>query len=172
MRFPLEVARRVRSAVPANLPVFVRISATDWADGGWDVDSSIEFCRKLKDLGIDLIDVSSGGNIPDAKITIGPGYQVPFAREIRSRAGIMTGAVGMITEPRQAEEILETGDADAILIARESLRNPYFPFLAAAGTRRKYRRSKTIRQSHQYSEGENCIRRRHERTLGNTTVGA
>ncbi len=131
MRFPLETARKVREAVPAGIPLFVRISATDWKEAGWDLEQSIEFCKRLKEIGIDLIDVSSGGNVPDAKITVGPGYQVPFAKAIREEAGILTGAVGMITEPRQAEEILQNGEADAVLIARESLRNPYFPFFAA-----------------------------------------
>lgn len=131
MRFPLDTARRVREVVPRSLPIFVRISATDWTENGWDIDQSIEFCKKLAEIGIDLIDVSSGGNVPDAKIPVWPGYQVRFARQIRAQAGIKTGAVGMITEPRQAEEILQNGDADAILIAREFLREPYFPFRAA-----------------------------------------
>jgi 2,4-dienoyl-CoA reductase-like NADH-dependent reductase (Old Yellow Enzyme family) len=131
MRFPLEVLRRVREAVSENLPVFVRISATDWIENGWDLEQSIEFCRRLKELGIDLVDVSTGGNVPDANIPIAPGYQVPFAAEIRKQVGIATAAVGMITEPVQAEEILRKGDADAVLIAREFLRDPYFPFRAA-----------------------------------------
>lgn len=131
MRLPLRVAREVRNAVPDWLPVFVRISATDWVEGGWDLGQSVQFAMKLKDLGIDLIDVSSGGNVPDAKIELGPGYQVPFAREIRNSAGIATGAVGMITDAVQANEIVQRGDADAVLIAREFLRDPYFPFHAA-----------------------------------------
>lgn len=131
MRFPLDVARKVREAVPENLPVFVRISASDWIEDGWDIKDSIEFAKHLKEIGIDLIDVSSGGNVPDAKIVVGPGYQVAFAKEIRAAAGIMTGAVGMITEPRQAEDILQSGEADVILMAREFLRDPYFPFRAA-----------------------------------------
>jgi 2,4-dienoyl-CoA reductase-like NADH-dependent reductase (Old Yellow Enzyme family) len=131
MRFPLEVVRAVRQAVPPNLPVFVRISATDWTDNGWDLLQSIEFCKKLKEAGIDLIDVSTGGNLLDAKIPVAPGYQVSFAKEIRAQAAVPTAAVGMITEPRQAEEILEKGEADAILLAREFLRDPYFPFRAA-----------------------------------------
>jgi 2,4-dienoyl-CoA reductase-like NADH-dependent reductase (Old Yellow Enzyme family) len=131
MRFPLEVAKKVREVVPENLPVFVRISATDWTENGWDLEQSIEFCRRLKEIGIDLIDVSTGGNVPDAKIPVAPGYQVPFAAEIRKKVGIATAAVGMITEPVQAEEILQKGDADAVLIAREFLRDPYFPFRAA-----------------------------------------
>jgi 2,4-dienoyl-CoA reductase-like NADH-dependent reductase (Old Yellow Enzyme family) len=131
MRFPLDVARKVREAVPERLAVFVRISATDWKEGGWDLEQSIEFCKRLKDIGIDLIDVSTGGNVPDAVIPVGPGYQVPFAKEIRANAGIATGAVGMITDARQAEGILEKGEADAVLIAREFLRDPYFPYTAA-----------------------------------------
>lgn len=131
MRLPLEVASAVRNAVPEDIPVFVRISATDWVDDGWDIDQSVEFCSRLSKIGIDLIDVSSGGNVPDATIPVGPGYQVPFAREIRRRAGIKTGAVGMITEPKQAEQILQNEEADAIFIAREFLRDPYFVFRAA-----------------------------------------
>jgi 2,4-dienoyl-CoA reductase-like NADH-dependent reductase (Old Yellow Enzyme family) len=132
MRFPLAVISAVRAEVPDHLPVFVRISATDWAEGGWDLDGSISFCQRLKDLGVDLIDVSSGGLVPDAKITVGAGYQVPFAREIRHRAGISTAAVGMITEPLHAEEILQNGDADAVFVARQFLREPYLTFRAAA----------------------------------------
>jgi 2,4-dienoyl-CoA reductase-like NADH-dependent reductase (Old Yellow Enzyme family) len=132
MSFPLAIAAAVRNKVPESLPVFVRISATDWVEGGWNIEQSIEFCRRLKEIGIDLIDVSSGGNVPDAKIAIGPGYQVPFARDIRNGAEITTAAVGMITEPAQAEEILQKGEADAIFIAREFLREPYLPLRAAA----------------------------------------
>ena len=131
LRFPLEVASRVRAAVPENLPVFMRISATDWTAGGWDLEQSVELCKELKNIGIDLIDVSTGGNVPDAKIPVAPNYQVSFAKEIRAEVGIATGAVGMITEPQQAEEILQNGAADAILMAREFLREPYFPFTAA-----------------------------------------
>lgn len=131
MRFPLEVSRKVRQAIPENLPVFVRISATDWTNGGWDLEQSIEFCKRLKEIGIDLIDVSTGANVANARIPVAPGYQVEFAAEIRKQAGIATAAVGMITEPKQAEEILQKGEADAILLAREFLREPYFPFRAA-----------------------------------------
>ena len=131
MRFPLKVSRQVREVVPENLPVFVRISATDWTDGGWDLEQSIEFCKRLKEIGIDLIDVSTGGNIPNAKIPVAPGYQVSFAAEIRKQVGIATAAVGMITEPQQAEEILVREEADAVLLAREFLREPYFVFSAA-----------------------------------------
>jgi len=131
MHFPLEIAKAVRKAVPEDLPVFVRISATDWTENGWDIAQSIEFAKELKDIGIDLIDVSSGGNVPYAKIEVGPGYQVPFAEAIKKEAEIAVAAVGLITEPVQAEEILKSGKADAILIARESLRDPYFAFRAA-----------------------------------------
>jgi 2,4-dienoyl-CoA reductase-like NADH-dependent reductase (Old Yellow Enzyme family) len=131
MRFPLETVRRVRGAVPENLPVFVRISATDWTEGGWDLEQSIEFCKQLKEIGIDLIDVSTGGNVPNAKIPVAPGYQVSFALEIRKQVSIATAAVGMITEPKQAEEILIKGEADAVLLARQFLREPYFVFRAA-----------------------------------------
>jgi 2,4-dienoyl-CoA reductase-like NADH-dependent reductase (Old Yellow Enzyme family) len=107
------------------------MSATDWTAGGWDLEQSIEFCKELKNIGIDLIDVSTGGNAPDAPIPVAPGYQVPFAAEIRRQVGIATAAVGMITEPKQAEEILQKSEADAVLLAREFLRDPYFPFRAA-----------------------------------------
>ena len=130
-RLPLIIARAVRNAVPENLPVFVRISATDWAEGGWDLPQSIEFCKLLKETGIDLIDCSSGGLVPYAKIQVGPDYQVPFAAEIRQQAGIATAAVGLITGPVQAEDILQRGEADAVMIARQFLREPYFTFRAA-----------------------------------------
>jgi 2,4-dienoyl-CoA reductase-like NADH-dependent reductase (Old Yellow Enzyme family) len=131
IRFPLAVARRLRGAWPATLPVFVRISATDWVDGGWSLADSVEFSRRLKDIGIDLVDCSSGGLVIDAKIPVAPGYQTPLAAAIRRDAGIATGAVGMVTSPEQAEQILATGLADAVLLARELLRNPYWPLVAA-----------------------------------------
>ncbi|MGI8812602.1 MAG: NADH:flavin oxidoreductase/NADH oxidase [Pyrinomonadaceae bacterium] len=131
MRFPLMIAETVRNAVPANLPVFIRISATDWADGGWNLEQSIEFAKRLKQSGIDLIDCSSGGLVPNAKIEIGPGYQVPFADAIRREAGIATVAVGMITQPSQAENIIVSEQADAVMVAREFLRDPYLGFTAA-----------------------------------------
>jgi 2,4-dienoyl-CoA reductase-like NADH-dependent reductase (Old Yellow Enzyme family) len=130
-RFPLTVAARLREIWPSSLPMFVRISATDWVDGGWSLDDSVEFARRLKGLGIDLVDCSSGGAVPDAKIPAGPGYQTPFAAAVRRGAGIATGAVGMVTSPEQAEQILATGQADAVLLARELLRNPYWPLAAA-----------------------------------------
>jgi 2,4-dienoyl-CoA reductase-like NADH-dependent reductase (Old Yellow Enzyme family) len=132
MRFPLEVIEKVRAAVPDGLPVIVRISATDWAEGGWDLEQSVEFAKRLKEAGVDMIDCSSGGLVPYAKIEIGPGYQVPFAETIRREAGIATVAVGMITEPEQAEAILRDGKADAIMVAREFLREPYLGIRAAS----------------------------------------
>jgi 2,4-dienoyl-CoA reductase-like NADH-dependent reductase (Old Yellow Enzyme family) len=131
MRLPLRVAAAVREAFPPSLPVFMRISATDWVEGGWDLSQSIELCGRLKEIGIDLIDCSSGGNVPKAKIPVQPGYQVPFAQEIRKQVGIATGAVGLITDPLQAEEIVSTGMADAVLLARQMLRDPYWPLHAA-----------------------------------------
>lgn len=126
MRLTLRVTEAVRAAWPPELPLFVRISASDWAEGGWDLAQSIELARRLKTLGVDLIDCSSGGLVPYAKIEVGPGYQVPFARAIRAEAGIATGAVGLITDPQQAERIVSEGDADAVLLARQFLRDPYF----------------------------------------------
>lgn len=111
--------------------MFVRISATDWVDGGWDLEQSIELCRRLRDLGVDLIDVSSGGLTPDANIPAGPGFQTPFAETIRREVSMPTSAVGLITEPVQAEHILRTGQADAIALGREMLRDPYWPLRAA-----------------------------------------
>jgi 2,4-dienoyl-CoA reductase-like NADH-dependent reductase (Old Yellow Enzyme family) len=131
MRFPLEVARAVRAEWPAEAPLFVRISATDWVEGGWDVEQSVSFARELKRVGVDLVDCSSGGAVPHARVPAAPGYQVPFAAAIRERAGIATGAVGLITDPVQAEEIVASGKADAVLLAREMLRDPYWPLRAA-----------------------------------------
>jgi 2,4-dienoyl-CoA reductase-like NADH-dependent reductase (Old Yellow Enzyme family) len=131
MRLVLEVAAAVRRAWPSELPMFVRLSASDWIEGGWDVEQSVVLCRKLKELGVDLIDTSSGGLAPNAKISIGPGYQVPFAAKIKKEAEILTGAVGMITKAMQAEQILAEGQADIVLLARELLRDPYWPRHAA-----------------------------------------
>ena len=131
MRLTLRVAERLRGALPGGMPLFARISATDWAEeGGWTIEGSVELSRRLREAGVDLIDVSSGGTLPRVKIPVGPGYQVPFARQIRREAGIPTGAVGLITEPKQAEEILENGDADLIFLARELLRDPYWALRA------------------------------------------
>ena len=126
MRLTLRVCGRVRAMVPAELPVFVRISATDWAEGGWDADQSVILAQRLKDLGIDLIDVSSGALTPKARIPVGKGYQLPFARRIRREARVMTGAVGLITEAGYANEIITGGDADLVFLARELLREPYW----------------------------------------------
>lgn len=131
IRLLLEVVKAVKSVWPENLPLIVRISATDWAEGGWDVAEAVELCSLLNKDGVDLIDCSSGGMVPYQQITLGPGYQVQFADRIRKATGILTGAVGMITEGRQAEDILQKGQADLILIGRESLRNPHFPLYAA-----------------------------------------
>jgi 2,4-dienoyl-CoA reductase-like NADH-dependent reductase (Old Yellow Enzyme family) len=130
-RFPLRVAKAVREVWPPDLPVFVRISASDWVEGGWDLNQSITFARWLREIGIDLIDCSSGGLVSRAEVSLEPGYQVPFAAAIRRDAGIATGAVGLITEPLQAEEILVRGDADVIILARAMLRDPYWPLHAA-----------------------------------------
>jgi 2,4-dienoyl-CoA reductase-like NADH-dependent reductase (Old Yellow Enzyme family) len=131
MGFALRVTQAVRERMPDDLPLFVRISASDWMEGGWTLEDSVELCKRLRGLGADLIDCSSGGAAPGAKIELGPGYQVPFARAIKREAHIATGAVGLITEARQAEEIIANGDADAILMAREFLRDPYWPLHAA-----------------------------------------
>ncbi len=130
-RFPLEVARAVRAAWPADRPLLVRISATDWIEGGWDLPQSIQFARWLKEAGVDLIDCSSAGIAPGASIPVGPGYQVPLAAAVRRDADIPTGAVGLITEPAQAERIVAGGEADVVLLAREMLRDPYWPLHAA-----------------------------------------
>jgi 2,4-dienoyl-CoA reductase-like NADH-dependent reductase (Old Yellow Enzyme family) len=130
MRLALQVAARVRALVPAELPVFVRISATDWVPGGWDIDQSVILAQRLKELGIDLIDVSTGALTPTARIPVSKGYQVPFARRIRCDAKIMTGAVGLITEAAYANEIITGGDADLVFVARELLREPYWALKA------------------------------------------
>lgn len=130
-RLVRQVIAAVREVWPAELPLWLRISATDWAEGGWDVEQSVRLAEQVKALGVDLIDVSSGGLVPHVKIPLGPGYQVPFAERIRREAGIATGAVGVITEPEQAAAIVAKGEADVVLIARESLRDPYFPRRAA-----------------------------------------
>ncbi len=131
IRLPLLAAEAVRKVWPSHLPVFVRVSSTDWVDGGWDLPQTIEFARRLKGAGIDLIDCSSGGAVAYAKPPEGPGYQAPFAAAVRKEAGIPTGAVGMITDPSQAEQIIATGMADAVILARAMLRDPYWPLHAA-----------------------------------------
>lgn len=130
MRLVLETAKRMRAIIPEDLPLFVRISATDWVDGGWDVEQSIVLATKLKSVGVDLIDCSSGGLVPHARIPVGKNYQVPFASRIRQAAKILTGAVGMITDPHQADEIITSGCADLVFLAREMLREPYWAIKA------------------------------------------
>ncbi len=132
IRFLCEIVTAVQEVWPTNLPIFVRISATDWVDGGWSIDESIALSRILKEMGIDLIDCSSGGNISNVRIPLAPGYQVPFSKKIKETTGIATAAVGLITDAHQAENILINEEADLILFARESLRNPYFPLNAAS----------------------------------------
>ncbi|HET7061649.1 MAG TPA: NADH:flavin oxidoreductase/NADH oxidase [Nitrosospira sp.] len=126
VRLLLMVAKRLRDVIPSELPFFVRISATDWVNGGWDIEQSIILCRELKLLGVNLIDVSSGGAIPDARIPVARGFQVPFARRIRDEAQIHTGGVGLITDPQFANEIITSGEADLVFIGRELLREPYW----------------------------------------------
>jgi len=131
IRIVCEVVDAVRGVWPERLPLLVRISATDWAEGGWTIEESVALASQLKTRGVDLIDCSSGGNLPRASIPVGPGYQVPFAERIRREAGITTGAVGLITEAHQAEAILAQGQADVVIMARELLRDPYWPLHAA-----------------------------------------
>lgn len=130
-RLPLEVVDAVRAAWPQHLPLFMRISATDWAEGGWTPDESVKLARNLRAHGVDLVDVSSGGLVPHAKIPAGPGFQVPFAERVRKEAGVPTAAVGLITEPKQANDIVANGQADLVLLAREMLRDPYWALHAA-----------------------------------------
>jgi len=131
IRFALAVARAVRAAWPQDKPVFYRLSATDWYEGGWEIEQTVMLCKRLKEIGIDLIDCSSGGNIAEQKVKLGPGYQVPFAEAVRAGAGIPTAAVGLISEAVQAEQILSLGQADAVCLARAFLRDPYWPRHAA-----------------------------------------
>jgi 2,4-dienoyl-CoA reductase-like NADH-dependent reductase (Old Yellow Enzyme family) len=130
-RLCLEVVAALRAVVPDAVPVVVRISATDWADGGWTVEESVQLAAWLKAADVDMVDVSSGGLASGVRIPIGPGYQVPFARQVRHGAGITTASVGLITDPAQAEAIVRDGDADMVLLARELLRQPHWPLLAA-----------------------------------------
>ena len=130
-RLAREVVEAVRRAWPADLPLLVRVSATDWVDGGWGVDDTVALSRQLRELGADLVDVSSGGLVPYAKVPVGPGYQTAFAERIRREAGVATGAVGVIVSPEQADHVVRTGQADLVLVAREFLRDPHFPLRAA-----------------------------------------
>jgi len=131
IRLTCDVVEAVRRVWPDRLPLFVRISSTDWTDGGWTIEDSVALAARLKTLGVDVVDCSSGGNVAQAKIPLEPGYQVPFAERIRHEAGIATAAVGLITDPEQAERILVSGQADLIVMARELLRDPYWPIHAA-----------------------------------------
>ena len=131
LRLLKEVITAVRSEWPDHLPLFVRLSATDWVEGGWTGDDSAYLAKAVKPLGVDLIDCSSGGTVPNAKIPVGPGFQVPLAEQVKREASILTGAVGMITDPHQANEIITSGKADIVLLAREFLRDPYWPLHAA-----------------------------------------
>ena len=131
LRFPLRIARAVREQWPVELPLFVRLSAVDWVPGGWDIDQSIVLARQLREFGVDLIDCSSGFVVPKEPIPFGPGFQVPFAAQVRAEAGIASGTVGFITDPAQAEQIVANGQADAVFLARQMLRDPYWPLHAA-----------------------------------------
>jgi 2,4-dienoyl-CoA reductase-like NADH-dependent reductase (Old Yellow Enzyme family) len=130
-RLCLEIVDAIRDIWPDDSPVFIRISATDWAEGGWDINEAVELCRLLRDRGVDLVDCSSGGNVANAHVPVGPGYQTPFAARIRRDAGVATGTVGLITSPAQADHIIRTAQADCVLLARELLRDPYWPLRAA-----------------------------------------
>jgi 2,4-dienoyl-CoA reductase-like NADH-dependent reductase (Old Yellow Enzyme family) len=136
-RFAREVVEAVRREWPERLPLFLRISATDWAEGGWTLEDSVSLGTMVRPMGVDLVDCSSGGTVASARIPVGAGYQVPFAEEVRRRAGVATGAVGMITAPAQADQIIRSGQADLVLLARELLRDPYWPLHAAAALRQE-----------------------------------
>lgn len=150
-RMLCEVIEAIRGVWPARLPLFLRISASDWVEGGWTANDSVALARLVKPLGVDVIDCSSGGLVPNAKINVGAGYQVPFAARVRREAGILTSAVGMITDPMQADQIVRNGEADLVMIAREFLRDPYWPLHAAPELHRdiawppQYERAKRVR---------------------------
>ena len=131
IRFLLEIIAAVRVSVGEEIPIFVRISATDWHEGGWSIDDSVRLGAILREAGVDLVDCSSGGIIPSVPIPVGTGFQTPLAAAVRTGAGIATGAVGLITSPQQADHIVRSGQADAVLLARELLRDPYWPYRAA-----------------------------------------
>ncbi len=130
-RFAIEIVKSVREVIPDATPLFVRISASDWVEGGWDIDQSVQLAKWLKDIVVDLIDCSSGGNVSNAKIPVGPGYQIPFSQRIKKEANILTGGVGFITTAEQAEQIIKTDQADFVFLAREMLRDPYWALHAA-----------------------------------------
>lgn len=131
IRLPVEVVCEVRRVIPDSLPLVVRVSSTDWTEGGWTLEETVELASRLKLEGVDLIDCSSGGNVATAHVPAAPGYQVPFAHAVRHGAGIATSAVGLISHPEQADKIIVDGDADLVLLGRELLRNPYWPMAAA-----------------------------------------
>ena len=126
-----EVVGAIRQQWPERLPLFVRVSATDWVEGGWTVEDSVALARQLQPLGVDLMDCSSGGILPKVNIPLGPGYQIPLAERVRRKSGLLTGAVGLVTEPAQADEIIRSGQADLVLLGRELLRDPYWPLRAS-----------------------------------------
>ena len=130
-RFAIEIVKAVRNTIPSDFPLFARISSSDWVENGWDIEQSIKLAVKLKDEGVDLIDCSSGGNVKEAVIPTGPGYQIPFSVRIKKEVNILTGGVGMITSPQQADQIIRTEEADIVLLAREMLRDPYWSLHAA-----------------------------------------
>jgi len=130
-RFLREIIEAVRGVWPERLPLFLRISATDWTEGGWDAEQSVALARMVSPLGVDLVDCSTGGNVAGARIPLGPGYQVPFAERVKRESGVRSGAVGLITEAKQANDIVREGKADVVILAREELRDPYFPLRAA-----------------------------------------
>jgi len=148
-RLALEIAKGIRDNIPDSLPLLVRLSLTDWVESGWDLEQSIYLARGLQEAGVDLIDCSSGGNVPEAKIPAGPGYQLPFSERIKKEVKILTGGVGFITSPEQAETVIRSGQADVVLLAREILRHPYWPLEAAKRLKaeidwpRQYLRAKT-----------------------------
>jgi 2,4-dienoyl-CoA reductase-like NADH-dependent reductase (Old Yellow Enzyme family) len=130
-RFAVEIAQKVREVIPEDFPLFARISSSDWIEGGWNIEDSVLLSKKLMEAGVDLIDCSSGGNAPKAAIPAGPGYQIQFSERIKMETGILTGGIGFITSPEQADQIIRTSQADIVLLAREILRNPYWPMNAA-----------------------------------------
>ncbi len=148
MRFPLEVFSAIRDAWPLNKPLGVRISSVDWVDGGWTIEDSVAFSRELKKLGCDYITASGGGTLPEQKITVGPSYQVPFAERIRQEVDILTVAVGLITEPQQAEEIVTSGKADMVALGRRMLFNPRWPWHAAVALGDEFYYPKQYERSH------------------------
>ena len=161
-RLPLEVARAVRAVLPDEVPLAVRVSHTDWVEGGWTTEETVELSRRMKALGVDLVDVSSGGLDPRQRIPLGPGYQVPGAEAVRHGAGVAVAAVGLITEPEQAQAILSEEKADMVLLARAMLRDPYWPLRAAAalGRTEALRRAAAIRARLEHARARWCRRTR------------